>query len=54
LGYTESFHNRIAAEKREKQIKGWTVAKKKALIRGEKDLLKKLSKGPEPVEGQGG
>lgn len=38
------------AEKRELQIKGWSAAKKKALIDGNKELLKKLSKGTEPVE----
>ncbi len=32
LVYNESFSRRIDAEKREKQLKGWSRAKKKALI----------------------
>lgn len=44
LIYTEVFDKRIQAEKREKQIKGWSVAKKKALIAGDKNLLVSLSK----------
>ncbi len=42
--YTEQYQRRIDAEKREKQIKGWSRAKKEALIRGDFDSLKKLSK----------
>lgn len=44
LVYTENLHTRNLAEKREKQIKGWSKAKKKALIDGNKDLLIQLSK----------
>jgi putative endonuclease len=44
LVYTEKYNKRIEAEKREKQIKGWSIAKKKALISGDKKLLIKLSK----------
>ena len=44
LVYSEKFNKRSGAEKREKQLKGWTVAKKKALIDGNKELLIKLSK----------
>lgn len=44
LVYSEQFQTRKLAEKREKQLKGWTFAKKKALIDGNKDLLIKLSK----------
>jgi putative endonuclease len=44
LLYSEQYDLRLEAEKREKQLKGWTVAKKKALIEGNKDLLIKLSK----------
>ena len=40
--YTEEFLTRIAAMKREKQLKGWTRAKKEALISGDSDLLKGL------------
>lgn len=44
LVYSEQFQTRKLAEKRERQLKGWTFAKKKALIDGNKDLLTKLSK----------
>ncbi len=40
--YTESFQSQTEAFKREKQIKGWTRAKKLALIENNLDLLKKL------------
>ena len=44
----------MAAEKREKQLKGWSVAKKKALIQGNIELLKRLSKSAEHVDGTQG
>lgn len=44
LVYYEQFKTRIESEQREKQLKGWTVAKKKALISGDLEQLKKLSK----------
>lgn len=44
LLYTETYKARPVAEKREKQLKGWSVAKKKALIIGNIPLLKKLCK----------
>ena len=40
--YFEQFQNRAEAMKREKQLKGWTRAKKEALIGGDLGLLKKL------------
>lgn len=40
--YKEEFNNILDAEKREKQIKGWTHNKKEALIRNDLQLLKKL------------
>jgi len=40
--YQEEFDNLKQARKREKQLKGWTRAKKQALIEGDKVLLKKL------------
>lgn len=46
LLYNETYKTRMEAEKREKQIKGWTIAKKKALIAGDIDLLKLLCKKP--------
>ncbi|MBI5753465.1 MAG: DEAD/DEAH box helicase family protein, partial [Hydrogenophilales bacterium] len=54
LVYYES-HDRVdIAFAREKQIQGWSRAKKIALINGNTDLLRPLSKStsaPEPVEG---
>ncbi len=47
LVYKEEYQKRIVAEKREKQIKKWSIAKKKALINSDKELLKKLSKSRE-------
>lgn len=47
LVHFEKYPNRTEAERREKQLKGWTIAKKKALISGNKDLLQKLSKSRE-------
>ncbi len=43
LVYIEHYQTRQEAEKREKQLKGWSIAKKKALIEGKKELLIKLS-----------
>jgi len=42
LVYTEKFAMRSEAMKREKQLKGWTRAKKRALITGDLALLKRL------------
>ena len=42
--YKEAYDNRKVAEIREKQLKGWSVAKKKALISGDTKLLIDLSK----------
>ncbi len=49
LIYKEEYPTRQLAEKREKQLKGWTIAKKKALIEGKLNLLKQLSKNRERV-----
>jgi predicted GIY-YIG superfamily endonuclease len=40
--YKEMQATRFAAETRERQIKGWTRAKKLALAAGDMDLLKRL------------
>lgn len=40
--YKEIFYTRAEAMKREKQLKGWTRAKKEALIDNNLELLKKL------------
>ena len=42
LVYSEEFARKSDAAKREKQIKGWTRAKKLALSKGDSVLLKKL------------
>jgi putative endonuclease len=44
LIFSEQFKLRGLAERREKQIKGWSIAKKQALISGDFDKLKQLSK----------
>ena len=44
LDYKETYMKRVDAEKRETQLKGWSKAKKKALIKGNIELLKSLSK----------
>jgi len=42
LAYFESHEDRAVCLKRERQIKGWTRAKKEALIAGDAAALKKL------------
>lgn len=42
LVHTEEFKTRSDAMRREKQLKGWTRAKKEALIARNTELLKKL------------
>ncbi|MBP8591240.1 GIY-YIG nuclease family protein [Candidatus Shapirobacteria bacterium] len=42
LVYHEVSPTRVEAMRREKQLKGWTRAKKEALIRGDFKLLKKV------------
>lgn len=44
LVYQEMFPDKITALKREKQLNGWTRAKKEALINGELESLRSLSK----------
>ena len=44
LVYSEKVKNKATAEKRERQIKGWSSAKKKALIEGNFEKLITLSK----------
>ncbi len=45
LMYHEEFDNKYEALKRESQLKRWSRAKKQALIEGNIDELKRLSKG---------
>ena len=53
LVWTQEFPTRYEALRAERQIKGWSRAKKMALIRGDWDLVSKLakSKKPGPPEG---
>ena len=44
LVYTEEYTTNPEAFQRERQLKGWSRAKKEALIAGNFDLLKELSK----------
>ena len=50
LVYKENYAYRVDAERREIQIKKWSIAKKKALISSDKELLRQLSKGREVVD----
>lgn len=50
LVYQELFPMRQLAIKRERQLKKWSIAKKKALMLGDSQLLQKLSKSHEVVE----
>lgn len=47
--YKESFENRLDAERREQQIKCWSHAKKLALIKGDKEKLRVLSRSRDQV-----
>ena len=42
LVYQEGQSSKLESMRREKQLKGWTRAKKEALIAGDKELLEKL------------
>lgn len=44
LVYSEEYNTRVEAMHREMQLKGWSRAKKDALINGEITTLKELSK----------
>jgi putative endonuclease len=44
LVYQELVHGPLTAHKRERQIKGWTRAKKDALIKGDLNVLKQNAK----------
>ncbi len=46
LVWSADFATRIEARQREKQIKGWTRAKKEALIVGDWDEIHRLARGP--------
>jgi predicted GIY-YIG superfamily endonuclease len=51
LVYQENYKTKVEAEKRELQLKSWFIAKKKALIIKNRELLIKLSKSREFVDG---
>ncbi len=53
LVYGEKYKTRAEAERREVQLKDWSVAKKKALIAGDRDSLIKLSKSHGLVDATG-
>jgi predicted GIY-YIG superfamily endonuclease len=53
LVYQEQCRSHAEAERRELQLKKWSVAKKKALIAGDKTLLRQLSKGHELADATG-
>ena len=50
LVYFEEYSDENTAKRREKQLKGWSIAKKKALINNEKSKLVQLSRSTEIVE----
>ena len=54
LVYTEEYSERKAAEKRETQLKGWSNAKKKALIIRDIGQLEQLSKAVSLAKPSGG
>ena len=57
LVFSESFANAADAVRAERQLKGWSRAKKEALIRGDIETLKRLSRNrtehPHPSSGSG-
>jgi putative endonuclease len=44
--YKEEYPDKFQAARRERQIKGWTRKKKLALIDGDLELLRRLSRSP--------
>lgn len=50
LVYQEEYATRLDAMRRETQLKGWSRAKKEALIKGNLSTLKQLSKSREKVQ----
>jgi predicted GIY-YIG superfamily endonuclease len=53
LAYAEVFDSRDEAFRRERQVKGWSRAKKEALIRQDWTELQRLAKGAHPSTGSG-
>ncbi len=52
--FFEEYKTKQEASKREKQLKGWSSAKKRALIENNKNLLINLSRSAEVVEKEEG
>lgn len=46
LAYSEQFVSRLEALERERQIKGWSRAKKEALVRNDWASIQRLAKKP--------
>lgn len=53
LVWLDEFPTRDAALTRERQLKGWSRAKKEALVRGDWNTLNRLSRGPDRRERAG-
>ncbi len=51
LVYSEKIHDPLIAIKREKQLKGWSRARKEALIAGQVEELKRKTKKKRPLRG---
>jgi len=54
LVYYEEYKSADEAREREKQLKGWSSAKKSALIKNNKDMLISLSRSTVVVENEEG
>lgn len=50
LVWSEEFQTRIEAQETERKLKGWSKAKKLALIRGDWARIAALAKGAAPTE----
>ena len=53
LVYAEEFDSRDEAFRRERQIKGWSRAKKEALMKGDWEALQRLARTAHPSTGSG-
>jgi putative endonuclease len=53
LAYSEHFADVTDAIAAERQLKGWSRAKKQALIAGDFDRLRVLARGPRAATGRG-
>jgi predicted GIY-YIG superfamily endonuclease len=54
LVYTASFPTPDEAIRAEKQLKGWSRAKKAAMIRGDWKRIRELARGARPLQGRRG